>query len=41
MGLALVQSIVNALDGFIVVKSRANKGTVFTVYLPVDNGDFA
>jgi len=41
MGLALVQSIVNALEGFIVVKSRADKGTVFTVYLPVDNGDAA
>jgi signal transduction histidine kinase len=37
MGLALVQSIVNALDGYIVVKSKADKGTVFTVYLPVDS----
>jgi len=41
MGLALVQSVVNALDGYIVVKSKADKGTVFTVYLPADNGDAA
>ncbi len=41
MGLAIVQSIVNALDGDIVVKSKADKGTVFAVYLPVDNGDAA
>jgi len=41
MGLALVQSIVSALDGFIVVKSRAKRGTVFTVYLPVINDDAA
>ncbi|MFO7558128.1 MAG: ATP-binding protein [Desulfobacterales bacterium] len=38
MGLALVQSIVNALEGYIVVKSKADKGTDFTVYLPVDSG---
>jgi len=36
MGLALVQSIVDALNGFIEVESSTETGSVFRVYLPVD-----
>lgn len=36
MGLAIVQSIVDALDGFIEWESSKKTGTVFRVFLPVD-----
>jgi two-component system NtrC family sensor kinase len=39
LGLAVVYGIIQAHDGDIDVKSTVGRGTVFTVSLPVDNGD--
>jgi len=36
MGLAIVQSIVDALRGFIELESSKQKGTIFRVFLPAD-----
>jgi signal transduction histidine kinase len=36
MGLSIVQSIVDALNGFIELESSKETGTVFRVFLPVD-----
>ena len=36
LGLAVVHGIVNSYRGTINVDSKKNEGTIFTVYLPVD-----
>ncbi|RMF57249.1 MAG: hypothetical protein D6743_19215, partial [Calditrichaeota bacterium] len=36
LGLAIVQQIVEEHEGFVEVQSQVNKGTTFTVYLPVN-----
>ncbi|MCP3944871.1 MAG: response regulator [Desulfobacteraceae bacterium] len=35
MGLAVVQSIIKETGGYLTVKSRSGKGTVFTIFLPI------
>lgn len=37
LGLAMVDSIVHQYNGFINIDSKIGVGTVFTVYLPIDN----
>ena len=39
LGLFIVKSIVQAHGGTILVKSEVDKGTTFTIYLPIDQGD--
>ncbi len=39
LGLFIVRSIVQAHGGTITVKSEVDKGTTFTIYLPIDQGD--
>lgn len=39
LGLFIVKSIVQAHGGTIMVKSEVDKGTTFTIYLPIDQGD--
>jgi|GEM_PF-5454713 len=38
MGLAVTHGIVENHDGRVIVESEVDKGTVFTVYLPVIEG---
>ncbi|MBL0060829.1 MAG: ATPase [bacterium] len=39
LGLFIVRSIVQAHGGIITVKSEVDKGTTFTIFLPIDQGE--
>gem|GEM_PF-1096923 len=41
LGLSMVYNIVRQHEGFIDVKSKEKKGTIFRIYLPVAEGDYS